>query len=57
MLMERRHRLHRQAAEAIETLYRERLNRYYDELIRHYELGGEIRRTADYLRLAGRQAF
>ncbi len=52
MLMERRRRLHLQAAEATATLFGERLDHHYDELMRHYERGGDIRKALHFMQLA-----
>ena len=57
MLIERRRRLHLQAAQATSTLYSQSLNLHYDELILHYERGGEPGRAREYLRLASDRAF
>ncbi|HZY60388.1 MAG TPA: adenylate/guanylate cyclase domain-containing protein, partial [Candidatus Binataceae bacterium] len=52
MLIERRRRLHLQAAEAIAAVYGERLDRHYDELMRHNERGGDIRKALHFMHLA-----
>ena len=53
----RRRRLHSGAAEAVEAIHHNQLHLHYDELIHHYERGGEIRKALDYARLAADQAL
>ncbi len=53
---DRRDLLHREVAEAIETLYPEGLDEYYDQLAHHYDRGGHIGKALEYLSKAGDRA-
>jgi predicted ATPase len=57
MLSDRRAKLHRRIAEAIESLYGERLEEQYGELARHYSRAGESAKAVHYLYLAGERAL
>lgn len=56
ILLERRKQLHRQVAEAIEALYSNDLERYYDVLAQHLESAEEYARAFAYYRKAGERA-
>jgi class 3 adenylate cyclase len=56
ILNERRRELHGRAAEAIESLYGDRLEDRYAELANHYERARNARKAVDYLILAAQQA-
>jgi predicted ATPase len=56
ILIERRRAIHEQAAQAIELIYEQRLQDYYDRLAYHYQRTGNSRKAVNYLRLAGEQA-
>jgi DNA-binding NtrC family response regulator/predicted ATPase len=53
---ERRRRLHVRTAEAIETLFADRLADHYDTLAHHYRQAGVTEQAVDYLKRAGQQA-
>jgi class 3 adenylate cyclase/tetratricopeptide (TPR) repeat protein len=55
-LTERRKLLHERIGQAIEALYRERLEDHYQELARHYRSSNNTAKAVEYLRLAGQQA-
>ncbi len=57
MLQPQRVALHRQAAEALETLYADRLAEYAEPLSYHYEQCGDLPRAAGFLLEAGRKAL
>jgi DNA-binding SARP family transcriptional activator/predicted ATPase len=52
----RRRQLHRQAAQAIEAHYADKLNAYYPALAGHYDKAENFERAAYYTTLAGEQA-
>ncbi len=56
LLMERRKVLHERTAQAIEEVYRHRLDDHYSELAYHYSRSGNTQKAVDYLQLAGQQA-
>jgi len=56
ILEQRRRTFHRQVAEGIERLYRERIEEYYEELAYHWERSGEREKTLEYLVKAGQKA-
>jgi predicted ATPase len=56
LLQERRKVLHERAAQAIEEVYRSKLDDYYSELAHHYSRSGNTQKAVDYLQLAGQQA-
>jgi len=56
LLTERRRLLHERAGQAMEALYRERLDDHYDDLARHYRASTNAVKAVEYLTLAGRQA-
>jgi predicted ATPase len=57
ILRRRRAVLHQEIAEAIETLYPERLEEFYDELARRYSLTGSLPKAIEYLLKAGQRAL
>ena len=56
LLIERRKVLHERAAQAIEEVYRHRLDDHYSELAYHYSRSENTQKAIDYLQLAGQQA-
>ncbi len=57
LLIERRKVLQERTAQAIEDVYRDRLEDHYSELGHHYGRSGNTEKAVEYLRLAGRQAM
>jgi len=57
LLIERRSALHERTAQAIETLFPERLKDYCGELAHHYSLSGNVPKAIEYLHGAGQQAL
>ena len=56
VLMERRRLLHERTGEAIEALFKDRIDRHLAELAHHYSRSANTRKAVDYLFRAGRQA-
>jgi class 3 adenylate cyclase/predicted ATPase len=56
VLIERRRKLHEQAAAAMESLYADRLEDCLSELARHYGHSRNTRKALEYISLAGEQA-
>ncbi len=56
VLIERRKALHEQTAQAIETLFPDRLEEHYSELAHHYSRSGNTEKAIHYLHLSGQQA-
>ena len=56
LLHERRKIIHERAAQAIEEIYRHKLDDHYSELAHHYSRSGNTQKAVDYLQLAGQQA-
>jgi class 3 adenylate cyclase/predicted ATPase len=56
VLLERRRVLHERTAQAMEEVYRSRLEDYYSELAHHYSRSGNTAKAVEYLGLAGQQA-
>jgi class 3 adenylate cyclase/predicted ATPase len=56
LLIERRKGLHERTAQAIEALYRERLEEHYSDLAYHYSRSGNTEKAVEYLLRAGQQA-
>jgi predicted ATPase len=56
VLRRRRTALHRQVAEAFETLYPETREDFYEDLAQHYSLGGAYAKAVDYLVRVGQRA-
>jgi len=57
LLSERRSKLHERAAQAIETMFPDRLKDHCGELAHHYSHSGNIPKAVEYLRCAGQQAL
>jgi class 3 adenylate cyclase/tetratricopeptide (TPR) repeat protein len=57
LLIERRRELHDRSAQAIEALFRDRLEEYYGELAHHYRRSGNTEKAVEYLQRAGEQAI
>jgi predicted ATPase len=55
LLVERRKVIHERAAQAIEEVYRSKLEDRYSELAHHYSRSGNTQKAVDYLQLAGQQ--
>jgi len=55
VLLERRRVLHERTAQAMEEVYRSRLEDYYSELAHHYSRSGNTAKAVEYLQLAGQQ--
>jgi len=56
ILERRRREFHRQVAQGIEGLYRERLEEYYEELAYHYSRSEDVEKAVAYLLKAGEKA-
>ena len=56
ILRRRRVDFHRQVAEAIEALYAEGLEDFYEQLAHHYDLAGATEKAIEYLLKAGEKA-
>jgi hypothetical protein len=56
VLTERRKLLHERTAQAIEGLFKDRLDEYLNELAHHYTRGGNAAKAVEYLKRAGQQA-
>jgi len=56
ILQDRRAGLHRQVVSAIESLYRDSLDEYYEQLAHHCEQDGDVNQTIAYLFKAGEKA-
>jgi class 3 adenylate cyclase/predicted ATPase len=56
ILMERRRLLHERTGEAIETLFKDRIDDHLAELAHHYSRSGNTRKAVEYLFRAGSQA-
>jgi len=57
LLLERRRGLHERTAQAIETLFQDRLEERYHELAHHYRRSGNTAKAVAYLQRAGQQAL
>ncbi len=57
LLLERRRELHERTAQAIETLFQDRLEERYHELAHHYSRSGNTAKAVEYLQRAGQQAL
>jgi class 3 adenylate cyclase/tetratricopeptide (TPR) repeat protein len=57
LLQERRRRLHRTVAEAIEALFADRIAEHYEALAYHYEVAEDWPRAVKYLGKSGEKAF
>jgi predicted ATPase len=56
LLLERRRELHERTAQALETLYQDRLEEHYSALAHHYRRSGNTEKAVVYLQRAGQQA-
>jgi class 3 adenylate cyclase/predicted ATPase len=56
LLVERRKMLHEKTAQAIEALFRDRLEDHSEELAYHYSCSGNIQKMVEYLQVAGQHA-
>jgi DNA-binding SARP family transcriptional activator len=56
ILQRRRKVIHQQVAEAIEALYQDSLDEYYEQLAYHYDGGGQVEKAVEYLHKAGEKA-
>ncbi len=56
VLIERRKGLHKQTGQAIEQLYKDKLEEHYSELAHHYQRSGNTEKAIEYLHKAGQQA-
>ncbi|MGD8521781.1 MAG: adenylate/guanylate cyclase domain-containing protein [Desulfobacterales bacterium] len=56
LLKQRRREIHGRIARAIEELYADRLEGYYEVLAHHYEQSGNAAKAVDYLILAGEKS-
>jgi predicted ATPase len=56
LLLKRRKEIHEKIGQAIEYLYSERLEEYYDLLAHHYGNSANTPKAVNYLHLAGKQA-
>jgi len=56
ILSKKKKKLHEEIGNAIEELFKDSLNEYYEVLSEHYLLSGNYSKSADYSRLAGRKA-
>jgi class 3 adenylate cyclase/tetratricopeptide (TPR) repeat protein len=57
ILIEKRKLLHERTAQAIESLFANRLDDHIDQLAHHYVLSDNTRKAVKYLHLAGRRAL
>jgi class 3 adenylate cyclase/tetratricopeptide (TPR) repeat protein len=56
LLLKRRKDIHQEIGEAIEKIYPERLEEFYEMLAYHYSKGGDSEKAYSYLRLSGDKA-
>jgi class 3 adenylate cyclase/predicted ATPase len=56
MLIERRKALHEQTGQALEFLYRDKLEEHFHEMAHHYSHSAHTEKAIEYLQKAGRQA-
>ena len=57
VLQEQRKALHERTAQAMEALYKEKLEEHYSELAHHYGRSRNAEKGVEYLQLAGQQAM
>ncbi len=57
ILIEKRKLLHERTAQAMESLYADRLDDHVDQLAHHYERSANTRQAVKYLHLAGQRAM
>jgi class 3 adenylate cyclase/predicted ATPase len=56
VLQEQKKLLHERTGQAIERLYKDKIEEHYGELAHHYQRSGNIEKAIEYLHLAGQQA-
>ena len=56
ILARRRASFHQQVAAAMEMLYQDALDEYYEQLAYHYDKGGDVQKAIEYLFKAGEKA-
>jgi class 3 adenylate cyclase/predicted ATPase len=56
ILARRRASFHQQVAAAMEILYQDALDEYYEQLAYHYDKGGDVQKAIEYLFKAGEKA-
>ena len=56
LLLKRRSEIHQRIAEAIEKLYAERLEEFFEMLAYHYSRGEDFKKAVQYLKLSGDRA-
>jgi predicted ATPase len=57
LLLKRRSEIHQKIAEAIEKLYAERLEEYFEMLAYHYYKGEDSKKAVQYLKFSGNKAI
>ena len=57
LLLKRRSEIHQKIAKAIENLYAERLEEYFEMLAYHYYKGEDSKKAVQYLKLSGNKAI
>jgi predicted ATPase len=57
LLLKRRSEIHQKIAEAIEKLYPERLEEYFEMLAYHYSKGEDYKKAVQYLKFSGNKAI
>jgi predicted ATPase len=56
VLQEQKQRLHVRTGQAIEQLYKDKVEEHYGELAHHYQCSGNVEKAIKYLQKAGQQA-
>jgi class 3 adenylate cyclase/tetratricopeptide (TPR) repeat protein len=56
LLLKKRKEFHARIGQAIETLYQDRLEEFYEVLAHHYSKGESLEKAYEYLRLSGKKA-
>ncbi len=56
LLLKRRREIHEKIGQAIEELYAERIEEFYEMLAYHFERAGVAEKAVKYLQLAGERA-
>jgi predicted ATPase len=57
LLLKRRSEIHQKIAEAIEKLYAERLEEFFEVLAYHYSKGEDFKKALQYLKFSGNKAI
>jgi class 3 adenylate cyclase len=57
LLIQKRKEIHLQVAQAIETVFNERLHEFYGMLAYHYNMGDDLDKTEEYLIKAGEESL